>query len=55
MRAIHDRYYASPPASWDDYRWRLQLLSEERLGVRVREQARQEDVAWAAAGAALGG
>lgn len=55
MRAIHDRHFATPPASYRDYRWRLQLLAEETVGVRVRDQERAEDAAWDAAGRALGG
>lgn len=55
MKAIHDRHFATPPASYSDYRWRLQLLAEETVGVRVRDTARQEDAAWAAAADALGG
>lgn len=55
MKAIHDRYFATPPSSFEEYRWRLLLLAEERVGVRVRERGRAEDAAWAAAGDAIGG
>ena len=55
MKAIHDRHYATPPASFAEYRWRLQLLAEETVGVRVRDTQRAEDAAWAAAADALGG
>lgn len=55
MKAIHDRYFATPPASYTDYRWRLQLLAEETVGTRVRDVGRAEDAAWAAAANALGG
>lgn len=49
MKAVHDRYYATPPASLDEYRWRLQLLAEETVGVRLRKAERDEDAAWVAA------
>jgi hypothetical protein len=55
VRAVHDRHYATPPDSYDAYRWRLQLLAEETVGKAVRGQARQEDAAWAAAADSLGG
>lgn len=55
MKAIHDRCFATPPASYTDYRWRLQLLAEETVGTRVRDHQRAEDAAWAAAANALGG
>ena len=55
MKAIHDRHFATPPADFEEYRWRLLLLAEETVGVRVRGVARQEDAAWAAAQNALGG
>ena len=55
MKAIHDRHYATPPASYDEYRWRLQLLAEETVGRRVREAEHAEDAAWAAAQRTLGG
>ena len=55
MKAVHDRYYATPPADWTEYRWRLQLLSEERVGVASRQHGHREDAAWAAAADALGG
>lgn len=49
MKAIHDRYYSTPPGSWTDLRWRLQLIAEEEVGVRVREAQAQEDAAFSAA------
>lgn len=55
MKAVHDRYFATPPASYDEYRWRLLLLAEETVGTRVRDEGRREDAAWAAAESALGG
>ena len=55
MRAVHDRYYATPPADHEAYRWRLQLLAEETVGKAVRRQGHQEDAAWAAAAEKLGG
>lgn len=54
MKAVHDRYYATPPASHEEYRWRLLLLAEETVGKRVRAAGRAEDAAFAAAAAALG-
>lgn len=55
MKAIHDRHFATPPASFAEYRWRLQLLAEESVGTRVRDVGRAEDAAWDAAARALGG
>lgn len=52
--AIHDRHYASRPDTFEQYRWRLQLLAEESVGGRVREAARAEDRAWAAAAGGMG-
>jgi hypothetical protein len=54
VKAVHDRYYATPPATYDEYRWRLQLLAEETVGKRVRAAVRAEDAAFAAAAEALG-
>lgn len=54
MKAVHDRYYATPPASYDEYRWRLLLLAEETVGRRVRDAGRAEDAAFAAAMEAIG-
>jgi hypothetical protein len=41
--AIHDRYYATPPATYDALRWRLQHIAEEEVGKRVREAQASED------------
>lgn len=49
MKAIHDRYYATPPSDWSEYRWRLQMLSEEHVGSAVRRGGAAEDAAWQAA------
>lgn len=54
MKAIHDRHYATPPADWEEYRWRLQLLAEERVGSGMRDAARAEDAAFGRAMGALG-
>lgn len=43
MKAIHDRYYSTPPASWADLRYRLQLIAEEEIGRHVREAQGSED------------
>ena len=43
MKAIHDRYYAIPPASFTELRWRLQHIAEEEVGVRVRDAQAHED------------
>lgn len=51
---MHDRYYATPPADFTDYRWRLLLLAEERVGAALRQRGREEDAAWAQAQAMLG-
>lgn len=42
MRAIHDRYYASQPATFDELRWRLQLIAEEEVGVMHRRAHARE-------------
>lgn len=47
--AIHDAAYASPPPSWTALRWRLQHLSEERIGPASRRQDEAEGSAWEAA------
>ena len=41
--AIHDRYYATPPATYDELRWRLQHIAEEEIGRRVRDAGASED------------
>lgn len=53
MKAIHDRYYATPPATFDDLRWRLQHIAEEEVGKRVREAVAAEDAAAAAMSRAI--
>lgn len=45
MKAIHDRYYATPPASFSELRWRLQHIAEEEVGKRVRNEKAAEDAA----------
>ena len=45
MKAIHDRYYTTPPLTFSELRWRLQHISEEEYGVRVRAERASEDVA----------
>jgi hypothetical protein len=40
---IHDRYFPTPPSDFDEFRWRLQLLTEERMGRRLRESLREEE------------
>lgn len=41
--AIHDRYYSTPPETFTQLRWRLQLIAEEEVGVRVRQKVAEED------------
>jgi hypothetical protein len=43
VKAIHDRYYQTPPATFDELRWRLQHIAEEEVGVRARAAVAQED------------
>lgn len=43
--AIHDRYYASRPATFAEFRWRLQLIAEETVGRAGRVPAAEEDQA----------
>lgn len=45
MKAIHDRYYVTPPESFMDLRWRIQHIAEEEVGRRVREVQMREDEA----------
>jgi hypothetical protein len=45
---IHDRYYATPPATFGELRWRLQHIAEEELGKHVRQQQAAENQAAAA-------
>lgn len=41
--AIHDREFASRPATFDEFRWRLQYLAELGVGRLVRRVQREED------------
>lgn len=43
--AIHDAAYATPPQTWQQFKWRLQHLAEERLGVAKRSAAVAEEEA----------
>lgn len=43
MKAIHDRYYSTPPVTYADLRWRLQHIAEEEVGRRQREAQGSED------------
>lgn len=52
--AIHDAHYATRPESWTDLWWRLQYISEMRVGVGVRKQAAREDSSIEAAKEAFG-
>ena len=45
MKAIHDRYYSTPPGSFDELRWRLQYIAEEEVGRRLREAQSAESIA----------
>ncbi len=45
---IHDRYYATQPATFGELRWRLQHIAEEEIGKRVRHAQAAEDAAAAA-------
>lgn len=40
---IHDRYYARPPATFGELRWRIQHIAEEELGKRVRNAVATEN------------
>lgn len=42
---IHDRYYATQPATFGELRWRLQHIAEEEIGKRVRQEVSDEDAA----------
>lgn len=44
--AIHDAAYASPPPSWEAFKWRLQHLAEERIGVLQRQHQAAENKAF---------
>ena len=41
--AIHDAHYSTPPASWPDLMWRMQYISEMRVGKAVRAERARED------------
>lgn len=45
MKAIHDRYYSTPAGSFDELRWRLQLIAEEEVGGHFRRAQAREDAA----------
>ncbi len=45
VKVIHDRYYATPPASFRELRWRLQHIAEEEFGKYVRQEHAAEEVA----------
>lgn len=45
VKAIHDRYYSTSPATLDELRWRLQLIAEEEIGVKIRNARASEDAA----------
>lgn len=55
VKAIHDRYYATAPGSYDELRWRLQLIAEEEVGHRMRSAKASEDTAAARLSGALNG
>lgn len=42
---IHDRYFATPPATFTELRWRLQYIAEEEFGKYKREAHSAEDIA----------
>jgi hypothetical protein len=54
VKAIHDRYYSTPPATVSELRWRLQYIAEEEVGKRVREAQSAESIAAARAVKNLG-
>lgn len=41
--AIHDLHYATRPQDFDELRYRLQLLAEQKMGTALRRQAAIED------------
>lgn len=49
MWAIHDATYPTRPETFDDLRWRMRYLFEERVGRRISEatlnEAAQEEAA----------
>jgi hypothetical protein len=47
--------YATRPATFDQFRWRLLHIAEERVGKRVRRAGLEEDSAWQAAMGAYDG
>lgn len=47
MKAIHDREYPTPAASFTEFRWRLQYLAELGLGRLLRREQQSEDEAFA--------
>lgn len=49
MKAIHDRYYSTPPATFTELRWRFQHIAEEEIGKHMRNQQASDDAAFAQA------
>lgn len=43
--AIHDHFYATPPKTLTDLRWRLQVLAEVGVGRLVRRELMREEEA----------
>lgn len=41
--AIHDFYYASPPKTYTELRWRLQVIAELGVGRLLRREQMAED------------
>jgi hypothetical protein len=54
VKAIHDRYFATAPSSFDELRWRLQYIAEEEIGRRLREAQSAESIAAARMVSSLG-
>jgi hypothetical protein len=49
VKAIHDRYYSTPPATFTELRWRFQHIAEEEIGKHMRNQQASDDAAFAQA------
>lgn len=46
VKVIHDHEFATPPASFREYRLRVQYLAEQKVGRLVRQEQAREDAAF---------
>lgn len=53
LKAIHDREFATPAATFDEFRWRIQYLAELGIGRLLRSEMTREEAIAAAMGEKL--